>query len=70
MPILRGLSEVVTLSQRNNRLDYNIIYISAVLLVGRVRVRGKAADDRIVVHDGASIITTPRYHVDHIYATE
>ena len=38
MPILRCLpvSEVFTLSQGKNRLDYDIIHINAVILVGRV----------------------------------
>jgi hypothetical protein len=36
MPILRSLLEVMTLSEGNDRLDYNVVHINAVSLVGRV----------------------------------
>ena len=65
MPILGNWSEVTTLSTGNDGLDYN-----ALSLVGRVCRRGRAADDDIVTHDGASIIPFPRFNVNHVYTTE
>jgi hypothetical protein len=54
----------MTLSEGDDRLDYNVFLISAASL------RGRAADDRIVMRDGTSIIPFPRLIVNHVYTTE